>query len=597
MNIQSVLFPKDNICNVEELYFHREGDCVLFDGYFNLFYLEKHHKYCDIRDLTLELEVKGLRKLVLMHNDSEVKEEMFENRPISGRERIRAFKENRVIIEKDTATLLQKVSITVPYDKCKLGVIWFKVQVDPRFADGSWILRGNYECAPVDEHVKIGVNICTFKREKYVLRNMKSLTSWAEEHEDVAQKLHVFIVDNGNTLSSDEEFQKVINKTDYIEVIPNANTGGTGGFSRGMTKAMEKRDELLLSHLLMMDDDAVFDPDLFIRLHGFLSLLRPEYKEITVGGALMREDFKYVQHAAGEWFTKFMVINDHPLVDMRDYRNCTAEWMTDASEVKDRYGAWWCCCYNMSAITGENLPLPIFVHHDDIQFGMKQAERGIVFLNGICVWHQGFELVFPGVKQYYNMRNTMITMNMFEPEYFKKNWKYWAIRRYTGVMINYRYGECDLIYRAIVDYTKGREWLLSSDPEALHKEVTSEYKAAGDFVSLENVEFDPEERTDVLNQVDEISDFKNVDELREYYNHDKYSGPVLKELTVNGYFLPGLKRIKVITPLDSPWECYRRRKVLLYEPGSGKGLIVNRSYKELFKGIGRIIRICFMKTV
>ena len=68
--------------------------------------------------------------------------------------------------------------------------------------------------------------------------------------------------------------------------------------------------------------------------------------------------------------------------------------MTRADDTKNIYGAWWCCCYHMNAITKENLPLPIFVHHDDIQFGLKQMDRGIVFLNGINVWHQGFELVF-----------------------------------------------------------------------------------------------------------------------------------------------------------------------------------------------------------
>ncbi|WP_027205229.1 hypothetical protein [Butyrivibrio fibrisolvens] len=43
-----------------------------------------------------------------------------------------------------------------------------------------------------------------------------------------------------------------------IKVIPNANTGGTGGFSRGMMEAIDRKDALGLTHLLMMDDDAVF---------------------------------------------------------------------------------------------------------------------------------------------------------------------------------------------------------------------------------------------------------------------------------------------------------------------------------------------------
>ena len=35
----------------------------------------------------------------------------------------------------------------------------------------------------------------------------------------------------------------------------------------------DEQKELGLTHLLMMDDDAVFDPDIFVRLFGFLSTL------------------------------------------------------------------------------------------------------------------------------------------------------------------------------------------------------------------------------------------------------------------------------------------------------------------------------------
>ena len=48
MILQSLLFPDNNICSEEDLYFHREEGFILMDGYFNLFYLEKYHKYCNI---------------------------------------------------------------------------------------------------------------------------------------------------------------------------------------------------------------------------------------------------------------------------------------------------------------------------------------------------------------------------------------------------------------------------------------------------------------------------------------------------------------------------------------------------------------------
>ena len=574
MVIQSIRFPNINICNEEALYLHRDGSLVLFDGFFNLFYLEKHHRYCDIEDLSLELKVSGVRNIRIMHD----------------RKMIRELKADG------------RVSVQLPYAEYERGVFWFAVEPDD--LSGGWSVEGHYEgnCSrnaviedsrDLDDtsQVELAVNICTYKREPYVVRNMKSLIEWKSAADidgnapEVAKHMHVFIVDNAKSLLTDKEFLEAtrdVLENEYpglIWVIPNANTGGTGGFSRGMIEAMNRRRELGLSHLLMMDDDAVFDPELFVRLYGFLSLLRPEYKDITVGGALMREDYPFIQHAGGEWYGQFKVHNDHLMTDMRDFDICTSDWMCGIGDEHRFYGAWWCCCYHMSAVTEENMPLPIFVHHDDIQFGLKQKEagRGIVFLNGVCVWHQGFETVFPGVKQYYNMRNTLITAALFEPEYLLKNMKKWAIQRYIGMLISYRYGDCEFVYRGLMDFLAGRDWLLGTDPEALHKELMAAYKEICPFEKID-VEYG-------------AGAGLTVEQLRNYYSRERFGAGLWKKATFNGWFLPGDYDFTVVTPLDSPWSTYRHKRVLLYEPGSGKGCMVSRSNKEFFKGIWRMIRM------
>ena len=45
MRLQNIRFPEADICREEELYFHRNGEWVDFNGYFNLFYIEKRKKY------------------------------------------------------------------------------------------------------------------------------------------------------------------------------------------------------------------------------------------------------------------------------------------------------------------------------------------------------------------------------------------------------------------------------------------------------------------------------------------------------------------------------------------------------------------------
>lgn len=581
MVLQSILYTEKKDDD-EMIYFHRDGGWILFDGYLNLFYLEKHHKYCAYNELFLELELNNVKKVQLMHD-----KECFEELDLeTGRERVRT---NSKIGKHG----FKRYSFKLPYMENDKGVFWFKIlpKTEEFFCQGHYSTGDN-----LLNDINIGVNICTFKREKYVIRNMKSLADWINSTDidgnsfEASGKMHFFIVDNGKTLDENDEMSALLSEIgNYVEIIQNANTGGCGGFSRGMKEAISRRNELGLTHLLMMDDDAVFNSDLFVRLYGFLCTLKKEYKEITVGGALMREDYRYIMHACGEWFSDYKVINDHPLYDVRNFESCIQDFMTGTGKEHEMYGAWWCCCYHMNAITDENLPLPIFVHHDDIQFGMKQTERGIVFLNGICVWHQGFELTFPGVKQYYNMRNTLITMNMYEPEHMKKTMLKWSIRRYIGMLISYRYADCEMIYRGLMDFLRGKKWLLETDPEAFHKNLTADYKKMNNFMDISELGLKPESLKIVNKKADEFGSTISPDLLRKYYSKGKFECSNFKKYTFNGWFLPASFKLKVITPLDSPWDTYRKKNVCLYEPGTGKGVIVRRSNKEFFKGIGQMI--------
>ena len=45
MRLQNIRFPEPDICREEELYFHRNGEWIDFNGYFNLFYIEKRKIY------------------------------------------------------------------------------------------------------------------------------------------------------------------------------------------------------------------------------------------------------------------------------------------------------------------------------------------------------------------------------------------------------------------------------------------------------------------------------------------------------------------------------------------------------------------------
>ena len=83
-------------------------------------------------------------------------------------------------------------------------------------------------------------------------------------------KLCYWLIDNGRTLSEHEEISRLVKEyPDVIRIIPNRNVGGAGGFTRGMIEAIEEKEHLGLTHVQMMDDDAVMDPELFVRAYGF----------------------------------------------------------------------------------------------------------------------------------------------------------------------------------------------------------------------------------------------------------------------------------------------------------------------------------------
>ena len=51
IQLQSILMPSEEICRVSELYYHEKNGQINFDGYFNLFYIEKRKAYTNIEKL------------------------------------------------------------------------------------------------------------------------------------------------------------------------------------------------------------------------------------------------------------------------------------------------------------------------------------------------------------------------------------------------------------------------------------------------------------------------------------------------------------------------------------------------------------------
>ena len=505
VQLQSVLLPQEGICDIKELYYHEEKQRIIFDGYFNLIYIEKRKKYTNIQKLVLKIRLKGFDKFILLHDHEEIQQ-------------IELDEENE-----------REYIIPFPYDKYDEGVFAFALVFEKQrgcLIEGMF--WGEIE-EPLFREVNIGIDICTYKREKDVLCNLQRLQQNIFFHQEleISHHSHIFLIDNGKTIDANREIQKVAGcLNDKLDIIPNMNAGGSGGFTRGMIEILNRKEQDGYTHVLLMDDDAVVQPDMMVRLYGLLTTLKEEWKRMTVGGMLFRLENPRRLFCSGEWW-KDGNTAPNPVYnkDMGDYENATDPYLTVPAHEHELYSGWWCCCYSLEVVREDNLPFPFFVHHDDIEYGIRNKDAGITFLNGVNVWHRNVITSMPGVMTYYDVRNLLIEMVL--QKNLRKTAMKGMIRRMAGLLLRYRYKDVKLACIAIQDFLRGSMWVYQLKPESLHQSLL---------------------------------------------------GQAEKLVLVERYEAKNIKRLK---PGDAVSAYLRNRKVLTWDPETGRAVLLERKWKEI----------------
>lgn len=574
MRLQNIQLPEPEICSEEALYYHRDEKWLKFDGYFNLFYIEKWKTYTDFDSLELHLSLRNCRAVRLMHDETVLLEMNLENTGDAERTGYPGKTEE-----------VQEMVLQVPVSEYQKGVFWFAVKARSQDSCRPPEVSGWYEGESARTWpVRIAAVVCTYKRESYVLRNLKQMAAFLAKPENQDLRLCYWLIDNGRTLTEHDEIRELAKSyPDVIRIIPNSNTGGAGGFTRGMMEAIREKEALGLTHVLLMDDDAVFDPELFVRAYGFLRGRKERWKNIALGGSLWREDVPYIQQASGEWFGNFAVQNDFLLADLRKKETCTALYMCESAHKHPVYSGWWCSCMSLDVVTRDNLPIPLFLHHDDIEYGIRNQAHGIAFLNGIGVWHKGFEQTFPGVNVYYDVRNTLITVALTEPKRRRIDILKWIWKRITALLIEFRYSEMKLAYQAFYDFCRGPEWLHQVHAEKLNQWLREQIQFGGEE-ELKN-RLSESEYKEAMKQIKQYQDAFGIDCVKKYYSPKRKKAGIIKLLTFNGWFLPARREIAVLSPMESPFQAYRCSRIVLFEPFTGKMRVAEKNGKELISAV------------
>ncbi len=535
--LQEIIFPNFDIAGEKELYFKvcnngfcvgeeyleiGSGSVVDFNSYFNAFSSSKWKKYTNVHSVSLILEVQGEMEITLYHN--KILYGVMQNRILKS---YRVIAPNRQFVHFD----FQELS--------EMGNFSFTITAK---SDNVIIYGGFYlDNYPVDKRrVKVAIVFTTYKREAYIKNNIERIISLNDD------RIHTYVVDNASTL------QDINDHT--VTLIAGSNIGGAGGFSRGMMKVIDDCPIYDYTHGILMDDDVLIDTRIFIRLFSFLSRAKGDYMDAFIGGAMLRKDLPYMHVESGARWNRGKIEPHGHLYDMRDPFMC----LKNEQHFESEYCAWWFCVVPIKYIRNDNLPLPLFVFNDDVDFGLRNKTQ-IITLNGVCVWHDAFESKISAMRLYYENRNKLIVNSVHKMNFSVKK----IIRDIENSVMTelymYRYANAVAIMSGVVDFLKGPEWLCNINAEKLNKSLISMNRK---LESIPNVNYDWYRLCCTINDCDWLH-------------------KLVRKITFNGLTLKANRFIILPFYAKKPVQSYRASEILYYDEITGKGYFCRKNMKEI----------------
>jgi len=596
MKIQPLLFSSDNICDIEELYYRRKGSTLSLETYFNAFSIGKWCHYTSIASLTLCIRTQHALSIRCFNSvgstldgcncfaDVQTPVDMAPYVSVT-RQEIPA--DVRHTDDMYYISFPDIFSDSSPDGKLPSGILYAELTFpfELEDTDVKELIDGWYETdsMPVRSPY-IALGICTYKREEFLLRNVHSLMDNIINNPDspMYNRLAVYISDNAGTIipgmPSSEYTDPSLGRyvKDHIHVFSNRNIGGAGGFTRTMSEAVLNNIGHQFSHLLLMDDDIVLDTAVLERTYLFLSFLKEEFLSCMLGASMLDLNRRYLQLEKGARTDSYAYTFYHKFFDLRNADLVSANECPENAS----YTGWWYCCIPTQHIRTDNLPLPMFLHFDDVEYGIR-AGCPPILLNGICVWHPPAVSKGAAGIEYYDIRNMLIMQASDKKLNTDKLHTLLHISFLTvGELVRYRYNVADARLMGCEDFHRGPEYFIQTDPAKKHADLgVLNYS----FISPEEAgirQADIERLMKQENNIVKKSGSSTAGTLTKYL------------LCLLCHLLPPVGGTKICNA-DLPWLPYPAHRVYVYSPSTGKGYIVVRSCRRFFKGMGRYFKTVF----
>lgn len=374
--VQSGIFPKLSLCSQIDLYFRNNQFANLHindsffsldkfgkvstDTYFNSLSVGKWKRYTNVNDLIFSIKFKGKIKIIWnlhrLHFSHRLIEKMyFENDNIS------------------------EISFSLTFWKdLEDGMLSFDIEA----LDYSELYDFYYSTrSEILNPVSMGVVITHFNRQQYVLPALDRLKSELLLDSYFKNKVSLNVIDNSQNLP---EF-------DGVNIIPNENLGGSGGFTRGL---MHLKENGSYTHCLFMDDDASCEVEGIKRTISFLEHALDH--KTALAGAMLREAEMFRQFENGAKFDGVCKAVK-PNLDLREVNSL----LINEQEEHIDYGGWWFFAFPLSEV--KHYAFPYFVRGDDSGFSLVHDFK-ILTLNGISSWQEDFSLKNGPLPHYLDTR-------------------------------------------------------------------------------------------------------------------------------------------------------------------------------------------------
>lgn len=310
----------------------------------------------------------------------------------------------------------------------------------PRLADGMLFvhlralrpstLRGaafeTPAAAPND--VRLGLVVTHFERQAQVRPAIRRIAGSLLARPALGGRITLTVVDNSRNLG--------LEPLAGVDVIPNRNLGGTGGFVRGLLALV---DGGRATHALFMDDDASCEVESIARTFALLSFARDP--DLAVAGALLREAAPWELLEKGARFDG-RVVPLHAGLDVRRVDDCLR---AERGRETPDYGAWWFFAFPIARV--RRYPFPFFVRGDDVAFGLANRFP-IATLNGVACLGEDFSAKHGPLTAYLDARYHLV-LALLAPEGAAARVGWVASRLFAKALSAYQYASARAVTLAV----------------------------------------------------------------------------------------------------------------------------------------------------